>query len=225
MKRSIILFLLATISFSCVKEDFFGLSSFGNIKSILVSNQASNATINNSELSVEIEIPAGVDLSAISIQKLELSSFAKADKMVGDILDLNTPQTIVVTAEDGSTNTWTIKAFIASATPQLDNWELDLWYKTSSEYYEPGESAANTIWGTGNKGTQILNKLATIPEDLGNGNLAAKMITLDNGLLGSTFGAPIAAGSIFTGVFNPDNIDPTNPEAAIDLVRHSQADP
>jgi len=217
MKRYIPIFLLTIVLFSCVKEDFFGLSGFGNIKSILVSNQASNAVINTSELGVEIEIPAGVDLSSISIQKLELSSFATADKAVGDVLDLNSPQTIVVTAEDGSTYTWTIEAFVASATPQLSNGDFNLWYKTSSDYYEPGESASNTIWGTGNQGTQILNKLATIPEDLGGGNLAAKMITLDNGKLAGTFGAPIAAGSIFTGVFNPDKIDPSNPEAAIEF--------
>jgi hypothetical protein len=217
MKRYIILFLLTMVLFSCVKEDFFGLSSYGNIKSILVSNQASNAVINTSELSIEIEIPAGVDLSAISIQKLELSSFATADKTVGDMLDLITPQTIVVTAEDGSTHTWTIEAFVASATPQLSNGDLNLWHKTSSDYYEPGESASNTIWGTGNQGTQILNKLATIPEDLGGGNLAAKMITLDNGRLAGTFGAPISAGSIFTGVFDSDKIDPSNPQAAIDF--------
>jgi hypothetical protein len=217
MKRYIPIFLLTIILFSCVKEDFFGLSSYGNIKTILVSNQASNAVINTSEFSVEIEIPAGVDLSSISIQKLELSSFATADKAVGDVLDLNSPQTIVVTAEDGSAHPWTIEAFVASATPQLKNGDLNLWYKTSSDYYEPGESASNTIWGTGNQGTQILNKLATIPEDLGNGNLAAKMITLDNGKLAGSFGAPIAAGSLFTGVFNPDKIDPSNPEAAIEF--------
>jgi len=217
MKRYILPFLLITLLFSCVKEDFFGLSSYGNIKTILVSNQASNEVINANEFSVEIEIPAGVDLSSISIQKLELSSFATADKAVGDVLDLNSPQTIVVTAEDGSAHPWTIEAFVASATPQLKNGDLNLWYKTSSDYYEPGESASNTIWGTGNQGTQILNKLATIPEDLGSGNLAAKMITLDNGKLAGSFGAPIAAGSLFTGVFNPDKIDPSNPEAAIEF--------
>jgi len=43
------------------------------------------------------------------------------------------------------------------------------------------------------------------------------METLDNGKLAGSFGAPIAAGSIFTGFFNPDKIDPSNPEAAIDF--------
>ena len=217
MKKNILILLLSFIAFSCVKEDFFGLSGYGNIKSIVVSNQASNAVINKNEFTVEVEIPAGVDLATISIQTLTLSSFATSDKQVGDILDLNDPQQILVTAEDGSISTWTITSFVASATPQLDNGDLNLWYKTGSDYYEPGADAATTIWGTGNPGTQILNKLATIPEDLGNGNLAAHLVTLDNGKLAGTFGAPIAAGSLFTGIFNSDKIDPSDPEAAIEF--------
>ncbi len=217
MKKYISICFVLLVAFACIEEDFFGLSGAGNIISLTVSNQASNAVINKSDKSVELEIPAGVDLSGITIQELQLSSFATSDKSIGDILDLSDPNTITVTAEDGSTSVWTIKAFIASATPQLDNGDLNLWYKTGSNYFEPGKDAATTIWGTGNPGTQILNKLATIPEDLGNDNLAAKMITLDNGPLGSAFGTPISAGSIFTGKFNPDKINPSDPEAAIEF--------
>ncbi|MBI9061785.1 MAG: PCMD domain-containing protein [Marinilabiliaceae bacterium] len=221
MKNYIIKIAIAILSIvsiqSCIKEDHFGLSKYGNIKDLVVSNQASNAKIDSDGLKVTVEIPGGVDLSEINIQSLELSSFASSDKQVGDALDLNTPQTILITAEDGSVHTWTVLSYVASVTPQLNNGDFSLWYKTASNYYEPGESASNTIWGTGNQGTQILNKLATIPEDLGADNLAAKMITLDNGKLAGTFGAPISAGSIFTGVFNPDNIDPSNPQAAIEF--------
>lgn len=148
---------------------------------------------------------------------MEVSSFAQANKQNGDILNLENDDSIEITAEDGSIYNWTIRAFVASAIPQFANGNFNLWYKTSTDYYEPGESASNTIWGTGNQGTQILNKLATIPEDLGVDNLAAKMITLDNGKLAATFGTPISAGSVFTGVFNPDKIDPANPQAAIEF--------
>lgn len=217
MTKNLFIVAIIFIVSSCVEEDYFGLSNYGNIKNIVVNNQASNARINRDELSVEVEIPAGVDLSSLAIQTLELSSFAQADKQVGDTIDLSEPQTIVVTAEDGSTHNWTITPFVASATPQLDNGDLNQWYKTSSDYFEPGSDATSTIWGTGNPGTQILNKLATVPIDFGDGNLAARMITLDNGRLAGTFGAPISAGSIFTGIFNSDKIDPSNPEAAIEF--------
>ena len=215
--QSIIVLLLAIFMTSCVKEDHFGLSGFGNIKSFLVSNQAGNAKINNDSLTVVVEIPAGIDLSAIKIQTLEVSSFASADRQAGDILDLTSPDTITVTAEDGNIHLWTVTSFVASENPQLDNGHLNEWYQTASDYYEPGSSAESTIWGTGNPGTQILNKLATTPYDLGNGNLAAKLETLYNGAIPAGLGMPIAAGSLFTGYFNPDNLDPTDPEAAIEF--------
>jgi hypothetical protein len=209
--------LLATVLTSCVKEDYFGLSGYGNIKSFLVSNQAGKAMISNDSMSVVVEIPAGIDLSIITIQTLEVSSFASADKSVGDQLDLNEPAFITVKAEDGSTHVWTVSSFIATEDPQLDNWHLDDWYQTVSDYYEPGSSAESTIWGTGNPGTQLLNKLATTPLDLGGNNNAAKMETLYNGLLPASLGMPISAGSLFTGYFNPDNLDPADPQAAIEF--------
>jgi hypothetical protein len=44
MNKNILILIISFIAFSCVKEDFFGLSSYGNIKSIVVNNQASNAS-------------------------------------------------------------------------------------------------------------------------------------------------------------------------------------
>jgi hypothetical protein len=218
MKRHInIILLFAVILSSCVKEDYFGLSGYGNIKSFLLSNQAGNSVINNDSMSVVVEIPGGIDLSTLSIQTLEVSSFASADKTVGDKLDLNEPAFITVTAEDGSTHVWTVSSFIATEDPQLDNWHLDDWYQTASDYYEPGSSAESTIWGTGNPGTQLLNKLATTPLDLGGGDKAAMMETLYNGAIPAALGMPISAGSLFTGYFNPDNLDPADPQAAIEF--------
>lgn len=216
--RHIMLLLGTTLFFtSCIKEDHFGASEYANIKKIVVSNQSGNAVINSENATVMVEIPGGVDLSEITIQTLELSSFAESDLGVGDAINLNDEVSMNIISENGTNRQWTISAFVASATPQLDNYDLNQWYLTATDYYEPGESAANTIWGTGNRGTQLLNRLATIRKDLGNGNFAAQMETLDNGPLGGIFGAPISSGSIFTGFFNPDNIDPANPEAAIEF--------
>lgn len=209
--------VFAILVWSCVEEDYFGKSQYGYINTIEVSNQSGTATISIDSLLITVEIPGGVDLTSISIEKLEISSFANSNKSQGDILNLINDDNIVVTAEDGTVYNWTIRTFVASETPQLDNYELNDWYMTATSYYEPGRDAASTIWGTGNQGTQILNILATIPEDLGNDNLAAKMITYDNGALAGTFGAPISAGSIFTGFFDPDNIDLSDPQAAIEF--------
>lgn len=202
---------------SCIREDHFDESEFANIKSLLVAGQSGNAVINKEMALVVVQIPAGVDLSKIKIESIEFSSFAKSNINAGSIIDLNNDVQVNIVSENGTARQWTIKADVASATPQLDNFDLNLWYSTATNYKEPGESAANTIWGTGNRGTQLLNKLATKPVTINGSNLAAKMETLDNGPLGSVFGAPISSGSIFTGYFDPNNIDPANPEAAIDF--------
>lgn len=211
------LLLIGLLLVGCVKEDYFGESPYGNIKEIVLSNQSGIATITPDSLLVTVEIPGGVDLTAITIETLEISSFASTNKSQGDLLNLENEDTIQITAEDGSVYNWTIRAFVASETPQLNNWDLNSWYMTANNYYEPGEDASSTIWGTGNPGTQLLSLLATVPEDLGDSNLAAKMITLDTGALAGAFGIPIAAGSLFTGYFNSDNIEIDDPEAAIDF--------
>ena len=85
MKRiTTIILILSLIITSCVKENHFGYSGYGNIKSFLVTNQSGNAVIDNGTLSIEVEIPAGIDLSAVMIEDLKLSSFATADRNIGE---------------------------------------------------------------------------------------------------------------------------------------------
>lgn len=216
--KNIILVCSAVVFFtSCIKEDHFGKSEYANIKKLELSNQSGNAIINSNEATVTVEIPGGVNLTEITIETLELSSFATSDIQLGETIDLNDDVILTLVSENGTARQWTIIAFVASEAPQLDNYDLNQWYKTATNYYEPGASASTTIWGTGNRGTQLLNKLATIPKDLGNDNLAAQMETLDNGPLGKLVGTPISSGSLFTGFFNPDKISTTNPEAAIEF--------
>lgn len=202
---------------SCIKDDYFGYSNYGEIKTIEVSNQASQAIIDSKTKNVSIEIPSGIDLSNIVIQSLTLSSFAVADKNVGDVLNLNDSALIYVVAEDGSETRWTIKAAVATENPQLTNSDFENWYQTNAGYYEPGESASTTIWGTGNQGTSLLGIYATIPLEYTAGNIVAKLETYYNGDLAAGFGTPISGGSIYTGVFNSDNLDLNNPQAAIDF--------
>jgi hypothetical protein len=104
MKKIFILLIVSIAVFACVKEDFFGYSSFGEIKSIEVSNQASQAVINSNTKNVSIEIPGGVDLSNIKIQKLTLSSFATSDMTIGDTINLTDSAIMKVTAEDGASH-------------------------------------------------------------------------------------------------------------------------
>ena len=148
---------------------------------------------------------------------MTLSSFATADVNAGDILDFNVDQVVNVTAEDGSVTRWTLASSIAGSEPQLPNSDFELWYETPAGYQEPGESADNTIWGTGNPGTQLIDVLTVTPFELASQSTVTRMETKYNGALPAAFGTPISAGSIFVGVFNTDNIDPNDPRAAIDF--------
>lgn len=218
MKRLFISTIIIIAVGACIDEDFFALSPYGEIKSIEVSNQASQAVIDSNTKNVSIEIPGGVDLTSLKIQKLTLSSFAVSDLNVGDSINLTDSAVMHVTAEDGvSLTTWTIKASIASNTPQVSNSDFNLWYQTSEGYYEPGESAESTVWGTGNPGTKLLGLFATTPLEIEDNNLAARMETLYNGDLAAGFGTPISAATVYTGKFDPDKISITDPQAAIDF--------
>ncbi|MEM9326817.1 MAG: PCMD domain-containing protein [Bacteroidota bacterium] len=205
------------ISTSCIEQDFFGLSPHANIKAIEVTNQAGTALINATEATVIIEMPAGVDLSQTEIRTLSLSTFATSTLSQGDVIDFRETVAVTVTAEDGNSQTWQLIPEIATATPQLSNSDFNLWYQANGGYFEPGESAANTIWGTGNPGTQLLGLLSTTPIEIADDNFAPLMETLDNGRLAASLGFPIAAGTIYTGTFDTDKINPADPEAAIDF--------
>ena len=216
-KQYIYLIAVSIVLAGCISEDHFGLSEFGNIRGIEVSNQASQARIDNLTATVEIEMPAGVDLSQTVVKVLTLSSFATADLKEGDLIDFRDSVLVNITAEGGQVTQWTLKPAVASNTPQLANSDFNQWYQTSAGYFEPGESAESTIWGTGNPGTQLLGLVTTTPLELPGQDLTARMETLDNGSLPAALGFPISAGTVYTGKFDTDKLDPSNPRAAIDF--------
>ncbi len=216
-KRIITSIILSLFIFtSCMEETFFGKSEYANIKNIELTNQAA-MRIDESNKTITIEMPAGVDISAVSIKLLELSTFATADKKIGDFLDMSNEATINVTSESGKTVTWKLIPAIATSEPQLANSNFNFWYKTADGYYEPGEAATSTIWGTGNPGTHMLKLYAATPFELASQNYGVKLQTPDNGKLSAVVGLPISAGSIYTGKFDPNKIDPANPQKAIDF--------
>ena len=211
------LFILYYLASSCIDEDYFGLSPYGEIKEIQISNQSGTAEINRTDKTVKVEIPAGVALNQLIINKLVISSFATPSIEEGGIIDLREPATISIVAEDGTVTDWVIESFVASSTPQLAGGDFQSWHRVNGGYYEPGESESSTIWGTGNPGGSMIDKIATTPFEILNGNKAAHLQTLDNGFLGGIVGARITAATIYTGKFNSDNIDISNPRAAVEL--------
>ena len=116
-----------------------------------------------------------------------------------------------MTAEDNSTKIWTVTAVPALPNPQLENSNFDLWYPVAS-YFQPGENADNTVWGTANRALAIAGDANSNPEDLGGGDFGARLTTVAAPLL-----VRMAAATLFTGEFTTGFPNPTDPRSNIDF--------
>lgn len=137
----------------------------------------------------------------------------------GTALNFTTPQTYVVTSQDGK---WK-----KQYTVEYDYSEpLTQYHFENIKYYTDPDDATqkqyfqiftdNTIdggkleWGSGNAGFLITHSNAaatdypTCQADDGYIGKCAKLITCSTGALGAMFGAPIAAGNLFIGTFEVD---------------------
>jgi hypothetical protein len=81
-----------------------------------------------------------------------------------------------------------------------------------SDYFQPGESADNTIWDTANRGVAIAGDANTTREDLGGGDFAAKMTSVAAPLI-----VRMAAATLFTGKFTEGFPSPSDPRSNIDF--------
>ncbi|WNJ19446.1 PCMD domain-containing protein [Pontibacter sp. G13] len=218
MRTLLTISILCAIAWTgCVNEETFGLSSAGNILNIQLTNQNGGALINRDSLLVDIEVANGTDLESLRILTLQISAFATSVPTQGDLVDASSGAfPIDITAEDGTNRAWTIRISSIGENPQLPNSDFNDWYEADG-YLEPGVDASSTIWGTGNPGV-ILSGLSanTEQEFIAADDFAMKMTTRFT-TLGAILNKPIAAGSGFTGVFNTEDIDLNDPEAAIDF--------
>ena len=218
MKKGLSILVVVFLLFSCAGEEYFGYSSAGNILQIELKGQSGSSMIFQENDSIYIEVSNGLNLANVELSTIELSSFSKSNVVMGDSIDFTAGHsTIEVTSEDGTVTIWKIDIYEAGTEPQLQNSNFDVWYKSSAGYMEIGESATNTIWGSSNPGVEFGGMDANvIREAIDGDNSAIKMITRYSSLA-AIVKKPIAAGSAFTGVFNVDDIDINDPEAAIDF--------
>jgi hypothetical protein len=203
--------LLILLPAGCIKEDIFGLSEFKEIKAFEIPGQASATSINAEERTVVIPFDEGEDVTARTPSLIEISNLAEISPGVGEARDFSQPVIYTVTAEDGSQADWVVSAAVAAPEPQLPNSDFNLWY-TVGGYQQPGESADNTIWDTANPGLAIVGRFNTSPEDLGGGDFAARMISVE---------APafvrMAAATLYTGSFTDGFPNPSDPRSNIDF--------
>ncbi len=199
------------LSLGCIKEDKFGLSDYKEIKSFEIAGQASSTTINSEERTISIPFNEEEDVSAKTPSHIEISNMASISPTSEEAQDFNEPIIYTVTAEDGSTAEWTVTAVVAEAQPQISNSNFDQWYDAGG-YQQPGASADEAVWDTPNKGVAIVGDPNTTPEDLGNGDYAAKMVSVSAPVL-----VRMAAGALYTGSFTDGLLNPADPASNVNL--------
>lgn len=209
--RSFIALSVLLVAFSCIPDDKFGLSTYKEIKAFEISGQSSATVINTEDRTIEVPFNEGEDVSTKSPSRIEISNLATINPGTGEAQDFTQPVIYTVTAEDGSESQWEVSAVVAEAQAQLPNSGFDLWYDAGG-YMQPGENAQSTIWDTANPGLAIVGDANTLPEDLGDGDFAARMVSVAAPIL-----VRMAAATLYTGSFTDGFPDPSDPRANIDF--------
>ena len=92
------------------------VSSDKELVSISATGEESAATIDKSKKTVELHLAAGVDLSSVSVT-LNVSETAFHNLTVP--VNLLSPVTFTITAEDGSSDSWTLSASVPAEAPRI----------------------------------------------------------------------------------------------------------
>jgi hypothetical protein len=210
MKKIYVIFLFALALQGCVKEDYFGKSDLKQIFYFALPQQAGSTVIKQDSLIIRIPVAPTADLTKLYLDSIQLSSYASISPAVKQVQDFTKPVSYIVTAENGSTVTYTVYVQKETTTPQLDNGSLDDWYTPSGKnYQEPGKDD-QSIWASGNAGVVTLGQANVIPAVVAGTDRGAELITRDLGSVAGLVGQRMAAGSIFTGKFILDVSNPLN---------------
>ena len=211
------LFLIGIIIAGCSTEDYFGKLSDKEMIEFQLDEQIGNAKIKDTTIYVTVAEDVFLfNLSNLSASSIRVSDFATVSPAVGEKQDFSKPVAYTVTAEDGTTKIYHVVVQRGGSTNnlQLPNSNFDLWYTVpygSGGYKEIGKDEEDKTWGSGNQGAIIAlsgkdSKFPTKPYETEPGKFAAELTTTDMGLLGVLGGNKgIAAGNIFTGIFEIGN--------------------
>jgi hypothetical protein len=186
---------------ACIGEDHFGKYDLAKITSFAVENQVGTVNIDNDAKMITALVDESSDVTKLKIITLKVSSFATSTPKEGDVADFSNPTQITVTAENGNNEVYTVIVKLSQAEIQLNNSNFQDWYTVSGSksYNEPGTSAEETIWGTGNPGVVTLGAPNVTPYGTPE-NVHAILKTVELPL-GKLLGQGIGAGSMFTGFF------------------------
>ncbi|GJH39504.1 hypothetical protein RCZ04_00540 [Capnocytophaga sp. HP1101] len=146
--------------------------------------------------------------------RFTLTEGATISPTSGTVRDFTTPQSYVVTSQDGN---WQKMYKVSCLTNEIiaqyhfENARITDGYYT---FYDTSISGEEIAWSSGNAGFKFTNNKAaaqdypTAQANDGYQGKCVKLVTRSTGVLGKTFGAPIAAGNLFTGSFEIDLFNP-----------------
>lgn len=186
---------------SCITEDYFGKYDKARILSFTVENQVGTVNIDHDALLVTALVEESSNLSALTVRGITVSSFATVSPGQNEVVDFSNPVRFTVTAENGTSQEYTVILKLSQAEIQLNNSAFQDWYEVAGSklYYEPGVSKEETIWATGNPGVITLGAANVTPVWEGENTFPLlKTVELP---LGKLLSQGIGAGSLFTGIF------------------------
>lgn len=218
MKKIGIPLLLSTLLFllaSCIKQE--ALNAEADIVSCKVSTDIllRSPVVTNDKISIYVKDT--VDTSKQSPEFI-LTDGATISPASGTLRNFSTPQTYIVTSQDGQwTKTYTVEYVVSELLTEY-SFENIKKYKYTDEstgvtkdffdiFYDTRIDGQTMEWGSGNAGFMITNSYAassdypTCQSDGGYKGKCAKLTTRSTGSLGALFRAPIAAGNLFIGTF------------------------
>lgn len=205
---------LATIFTACIREE--ALNAEADITAFRLDGNLliREPVITNDE--VKLYINGWEDRSKLA-PRFELTPGATISPASGTVRDFTTPQTYVVTSQDGQwKKTYTVR-FITDLLTEyhFENVEYYTFEGVNKfeKLYEIDTDGSKTEWSSGNPGYMIANQAAkpkdfpTAQDDEGYIGKCAKLVTRSTGAFGKMLNAPIAAGNLFLGNFTVELSD------------------
>ncbi len=205
--RPMVLALMAGLLLSsCIKEE--ALNAEADITDVMVDGTTlvRKPVITNNE--VLFYVNGWEDLTNLA-PMFKLTEGAKIEPESGTKLNFTQPQSYTVTSQDGQ---WkkTYKVSFVSNDVATDYHFETLKVDSTSKYHtfvDKTDDGNLAEWGSGNSGVSFLmgdskaTEYPTSQAENGYVGKCLKLTTVSTGFLGAMFGAPIAAGNLFTAIY------------------------
>lgn len=206
MRKLIIILTAVSVLSSCMKNDLMYPDTKACITAFSIEGQT-KSTIYSDDQKVEVTLPASINSTSLELTGFSITEGAIMTSHFPSIGEkINLSDTVRVTLHLYRDYEWKIYIVrsdeVIDEKPQLYNMSFDNWTQDGRTWYLYGAGASDAqkeVWDSANKGTSILGKNTTTPEEsfvavAGIGKKGVKLTSVT--LLGQ-----FAAGNLFNGKF------------------------